>query len=181
MASAKIKAFYRIRSYLTQNQADILFNAYIMSYFNYCPLVWMFCSKQAHNLINKTHRRAMCAKLNIFSCDYDELLKLAKSETIHSKNLKWLIIEIFKSLNCLNPQIMWDTFPLRATHYNSRQGSCIIIPPANTTQSVNFFDFRSALAWNHLPHFIKSETDLHKFVTSLENVDIYCQCRECSK
>lgn len=180
MVSAKINAFYRIRSYLTQNQADILFDAYIMSYFNYCPLIWMFCSKQAHNLINKTHHRALRVKLNIFLCEYDDLLKLAKLETIHSRNLKLLVIEIFKSLNCLNPKIMWETFPLKPNHYNSRQGSCIIIPQANSTRSVNFFDFRSALAWNHLPTSIKSQTDLHKFSASLVDIKIYCKCRECS-
>ena len=69
---------------------------------------------------------------------------------------------------------MWDTFSLKANHYNSRQGSCIVIPPANFTRSVNFFDFRSAVAWNHLPNIVKSETDLHNFVTSIVNVDIYC-------
>jgi hypothetical protein len=180
MASAKIKSICRIRGFLTQCQTNILFDAYIMSYFNYCPLVWMFCSKLAHNLINKTHRRALRAKLNIFSCENDELLRIAKSESIHSRNLKLLIIEIFKSLNRLNPKIMWDTFPIKSNHYNSRRGSCIIIPPATSTRSINFFDFRAALAWNQLPLSIKSETDLHKFVRSLEKVDIYCQCRECS-
>ena len=145
-----------------------------MSYFNYCPLVLLFCSKQAHNLINKTHRRAMRAKLNNLSCENNELLKLANSETIHSKNLKLLIIEIFKPINCLDPQIMWDTFPLKTNHYNSHQGSCIVIQPANSTRAINFFDFRSPLALNHLPNSIKCETDLHKFATSIANVDIYC-------
>ena len=60
-ASAKSKALMRIRNFLTQNQADHLYMAYIMSSFNYCPLVWMFCSKMAHNLINKTHHKALCA------------------------------------------------------------------------------------------------------------------------
>ena len=27
----------------------------IKSQFNYCPLVWMFCSRQSNNLINKIH------------------------------------------------------------------------------------------------------------------------------
>ena len=154
MASTKIKAFYRIRSYLTQNQADILFDAYIMSYFNYCPLVWMYCSKQAHNLINKTHRRALRAKLCNFSCENDELLNLAKSETIHSKHLKLLVIEIFKSLNCLSPQIMWDTFPLKVNNYNSRQGSCIIIPPAISTRKNQFLRFSSCIS-------VESSTSFH--------------------
>ena len=57
-ASQKTKALLRIRSYLNQKQTDLLLNSYILSAFNYCPLIWMFCSKTTHELI----RRALCAK-----------------------------------------------------------------------------------------------------------------------
>ena len=73
-ATSKIKALMRIRGYLTQNQADHLYQAYIMSPFNYCPLVWMFCSKMAHNLIDKTHHKALCARFNTFDATFEELL-----------------------------------------------------------------------------------------------------------
>ena len=65
--SQKTKALLRIRGYLNQSQTEVLINSYILSAFNYCPLVWMFCSKKAHDLINATYRRTLCAKLNIFS------------------------------------------------------------------------------------------------------------------
>ena len=44
---AKTKALWRVRFFLTQKQADAIFHACIMSYFNYCPLVWMFSNKTA--------------------------------------------------------------------------------------------------------------------------------------
>ena len=31
----------------------------IKSQFKYCPLVWMFCSRQSNNLINKVHERGL--------------------------------------------------------------------------------------------------------------------------
>ena len=37
--------------YLTIQKARFLFNAYILSIFNYCPLVWMFCSRSTNKLI----------------------------------------------------------------------------------------------------------------------------------
>ena len=40
-ALTKIKAFMRIRNYLNQKQADLLFSSHIMSPLNYCPLVWI--------------------------------------------------------------------------------------------------------------------------------------------
>ena len=44
-SSNKVKCLYRIRKYIDVSQAKLLFNAYIMSSFNYCPINWMFCSK----------------------------------------------------------------------------------------------------------------------------------------
>ena len=97
--SNKSKALLRIRNYLSQKQADLLYSSYIMSPFNYCPLVWMFCSKRAHNLINQTQHKALCAKLNTFAYPLDELLLMSNSTHIHIKKLQLMIIKIFKSLN----------------------------------------------------------------------------------
>ena len=33
--------------------SNLLFNAVVKSPFNYCPLVWMFCSKTSNNMIIK--------------------------------------------------------------------------------------------------------------------------------
>ena len=177
-ASAKTKALRRIRNYLTQDQANRLFDTYIMSSFNYCPLIWMFCSKQAHNLINSTHRRALCAKFNVFSAFLDELLEEYDSISIHSKNLKLLMIEVFKSLNHLSPPIMWETFDVKSSVYNLRQGSTLVVPQVKSSQALSHIDFRATLAWNHLSQKIKSG-NLTEFKASIKKQDIYCKCKHC--
>lgn len=58
-ASAKIKSLGRIRTCLDLNQTKLLLNSYILSAFNYCPIVWMFCSKTLNNIINRIHKRAL--------------------------------------------------------------------------------------------------------------------------
>ena len=47
-ATAKLKALYRLRSKLSSTQMMILYNSFIISIFNYCPVVWMFCGKTAN-------------------------------------------------------------------------------------------------------------------------------------
>ena len=42
--SAKIKSLSRIRNPLDGRQAKLLYNS-ILSHFNYCSLIWMFCIK----------------------------------------------------------------------------------------------------------------------------------------
>jgi len=179
-ASAKSKALMRIRNFLTQNQADHLYMAYIMSSFNYCPLVWMFCSKMAHNLIDKTHHKALCARFNTFNSTFEELLMSSNSITVHTKNLQLLIIEIFKSLRHLNPEFMWDSFVLKPAVYSLRQGPSLNIPRARSARAINSLDFRAALAWNHLPADLKYETSLSKFKSKLKVQNIYCKCKNCN-
>ena len=57
IASSHLSALARTRKFLYFEEAKRLSEAYIISNFRCCPLTWMFCSKAANNLINKTHKR----------------------------------------------------------------------------------------------------------------------------
>ena len=170
----------RIRNYLTQKQADVIYNSYIMSPFNYCPLVWMFCSKKAHNLINNTHHKALCARLNTFTYNLHDLIQLSNSNYIHTKNLRLMLIEVFKSLHRLNPSFMWEFFTSRENVYHLRQGFSVLIPRANNSKTINSFTFRAAIAWNNLPANLKSNENLNEFTFSLNKIAIYCRCKNCN-
>ena len=50
-AGQKLSALLRISPYLDQRKKNLLYKSMIKSQFNYCPLVWMFCSRQSNNLI----------------------------------------------------------------------------------------------------------------------------------
>ena len=148
-ASVKIKALMRIRGYLSQAQAEFLFNAFIMSNFDYCPLVWMFCSKLAHNLNKSIHHKALCARSGSFTLPYEQLLKTANKTSIHTRNLKLLVTEVYKSLHHLNPDMMWESFKIKPETYNLRGGVNLQIPIGRSSRTINSFEFRAALAWNH--------------------------------
>ena len=98
-ALSKIKTFRRIRGYLNKRQADLLFYSFIMSPFAFCPLVWMFCSRQADSLLNATHYKALRVTEDNFTSSFDDLLKKSKSVSIHTKNLK---LTLFVRRNCQN-------------------------------------------------------------------------------
>ena len=177
-ASQKIKALLRIRNYLSQSQTDLLLNSYILSAFNYCPLVWMFCSKQAHNLINATHRRALCAKMNQFSLSLHDLLGETESASIHTKHLRLLLIEVYMAINKLSPEIMWDTFDQYSPIYDLRRICTLKSTRVHTVLGSNSFDFRASLAWNKLPVKFKS-LSIEDFKPAIEQVSIYCHCKNC--
>ena len=58
-ANNKLHALARIAKYLNPDKLRILMKTFIESQFNYCPLIWMFHSRQLNSKINKLHERAL--------------------------------------------------------------------------------------------------------------------------
>ena len=98
-ASNCLRALARIRKFLSLEQAKRLSEAYIMSTFKYCPLIWMFCNKTANNQINKIHKRSLRLVYQLEDENFEDLLIKDNSWTIHESNIQTLLIEIYKSLN----------------------------------------------------------------------------------
>ena len=69
----KISVLLLIRNSLSIPQAKLICNAFILSFFYYCPAIWMFCKKSSMNLITKTHKRALRAVYNDASLSLQDL------------------------------------------------------------------------------------------------------------
>ena len=63
----------------------------------------MFCGKLANSQMNLIHKRALRALYNDHSASYSELLIIDGHNTIHQNNMKFLVKEVYKSVNKLNP------------------------------------------------------------------------------
>ena len=179
-ANQKTKALLRIRSHLDQAKAETLCNAFIASAFNYCPLIWMFSGKQGNNLIETVHRRCLRAVLYDFHLSYEEMLEKTSLKTVHHKNLEVLMIEIYKSLNSLNPKFMWSKFSPKLSPYDLRLGSALTLPKAKSAIGFNSILFRGALTWNYLPKEIKESSSLIAFKSNIKKCKVYCHCKICS-
>ena len=55
----KLGALLRITNYLNSSQKKLIFSGMIKSQFSYCPLIWMFSSRKANNLINRIRERSI--------------------------------------------------------------------------------------------------------------------------
>ena len=51
----KLNALSRMSIFLNKDKKKIIFNVIIKSQFSYCPLIWMFSSRQSNSHINKVH------------------------------------------------------------------------------------------------------------------------------
>ena len=66
----------------------------INSQFNYCSLVWMFCSRQTNNLVNKIYKRPLKISHKAQKTSYQNLLETHNKLTNSSKK--------FASINEIN-------------------------------------------------------------------------------
>ena len=57
------------------------------SQFSYCPLVWMFCSRQSNNLINKVHEKGLKLTYRDETKDFQQILREQNEIAIHQKNV----------------------------------------------------------------------------------------------
>ena len=76
--------------------------ALITSQFSYSPLIWMFHSLNLNNKINRIHEQALRLVYQN-NLRFSELLDLDNSVTVHQKNLKVLVTEIYKIKNGIAP------------------------------------------------------------------------------
>ena len=181
-ANNKTNALLRIRNYVDTEKARALCYAYTLSTFNYCPLIWMFCNKTSNKKLEQTHKRALRTVFQRYDLSLEDLLSLDGSVKIHTKNLRCLMIEIYKCLNNLNPEFMWNIFNLNENPQNLSRQNNLILPPTNTkTYGTYGFLFRTAYIWNNLPNYNKNVESLQEFKSRIRTwkCDNSCSCRIC--
>lgn len=180
-ANRKINCLLRIRNLITTTQADTLANAYILSNFYYCCIVWMFCSRKLGNEITKWQKRCLKVIHATNDMSVNEMLLLFNKRSIHLKHLHFLLTEVFKSVKGNSPIFMADIFTHKEVSHNLRNKNLLSLPCTKTVAfGTNAFHFRAALLWNKLPPSIKKADSIQKFKNLLKDTEIICTCKLCS-
>ena len=141
----------------------------------------MFANKSSINKILKIHKRTLQIVYDVYDESYENLLNRSDDISIHEKHLRYLAIEVYKSLTLLNPGFMWNFFERNHIPYNLRRGDILFLPPAKSTRyGVNSLAFRGSLLWNNLPHQVKESQTLEEFKNRIKNLrSIHCTCTVC--
>ena len=105
-ASQKLLALSTIAKFISESKNRTLFKSFIISQFNYCPIVWMCHRRGLNNKINNIHERALRIVYHDKISSFKILLKRDKSTSIYMKKLQYLATELFKVKNGLSPEIM---------------------------------------------------------------------------
>ena len=178
----KISALARIVKLLPFHQRRIILKTFIESQFNYCPLVWMFCSIKVNKKLNHLHERALRLVYNDYVTTFEELLKNDKSISIHHRNIHNVAIEMYKVKNNLSPPFMNDIFDHMGHGRETRMGDKFTRPKVNKVyKGNNSLRIFGPIVWNDmLPDKLKECASLVEFKNDIKTwTPINCPCRLC--
>ena len=178
-ASNRLRALARIRKFISFEQAKRLSEAYIMSTFTYCPLIWMYCSKTANNLINKIHKRRLRVIYEMDDANFEDLLIKDISWTIHQNNIHTLLIEMYKSLNHISAPIIQEFFDLKVAPYKIRNKNMLRLPKTNASRyGTEALRFKGSIIWKTAPNQYKNLNSLDKFKQKIKmRKPTTCTCK----
>ena len=180
-AGQKLHALSRISYFLDTDQLKRIMKTFILSQFNYCPLVWMFCDRTLNNNINRIHERALRIAYKDMTSDYDTMLLRDNAVPIHIRNLQLLMTEVYKTKWELNPSFMKEIFVEKRSPYGLRGCHDLLLPQVRTTcNGLETISFRGCRLWQALPNDIKQSETLSRFKRRIKVWrGVECNCRLC--
>ena len=80
----KLHALSRVSKYMTLNKCRILMRSFIISQFNYRPLIGMIENRGLNDKINRIHERALRIVYDDYIFSFEDLLSKDKSVTLNN-------------------------------------------------------------------------------------------------
>ena len=148
----------------------------------YCPLVWMLRDRTMNNKINRTHEKELRIASQNKIADFNALLLEVNSISIHKRNFQVLMIEVYKTVQNINPSFVKEIFVQKDITHNLRSNLPMCIPKMRTTSyGVESLYFLGCKLWNNLPDEFKAIKTLASFKRQIKGWKDNCSCRLCRK
>ena len=162
------------------NKKGLLLNAFFISQFSYCQLVWMSHNRTKNNKINRLHERCLRLIYNDKKISFEELLEIDSSVSVHDSNLKTLVTEMYKMYHDISPTIMNEIITLRyQNQYNIRNWTYFDAAKVRTvnyrSESVRYLESK---IWEIIPTYTKELDTTGKFKIAIKKWKLEsCPCR----
>ena len=106
---------------------------------------------------------------------------MANESTIHTRNLKFLLTEVYKFLNGLSSPIMNEVFQTNDCPYELRDPRILASKHKSTIKhGINTIVFRGSQIWENIPLEIRDSESLSLFKSNVKQVQsLPCRCKIC--
>ena len=148
-AARQLNALACIYRFLSTSSRMIIYNSFINSKFNYCPIVWHFCGKKNGDKIEKVKERAFRIIYRNYDSLYSELLRDAGAYTMLDKRLRSMLLHVFKSLKGMSVKCLNDMYFVKQLNYSMRQSVKLVQPQRKTNRvGLKTVSYLGAKLWN---------------------------------
>ena len=181
-ASQQLNVLKRIGKHLNRLGKLTIYYSFILSNFNYCPLVWHFCGETNTKKLEKIQERALKFIYDEENCSYEELLERSKLPSLKIRRMRFLAIEVFKILNKQTPVYLHDLIVMKKTSYSFRYRNTVDLPRVNTTRyGLNSIRYAAAKMWNDFEGNLREDMTLNQFKILINKWDGQgCSCSFCT-
>ena len=178
-ASSQINALKRIGKFLNIDARLRIYKSLKRANFSYNPVIWIFCGKSNSDKMERLQERALRFVYSDYITSYPNLFLKSNLLSLSLFRLRVLAIEVYKSVNNLNPQYICDMFSERKLNYDLRNSNLLTQHRFRTRRyGFKSFKFYGAKVWNALPTDIKQITKMDVFKQKLTE---WCATNEASK
>jgi hypothetical protein len=180
-ASFQLSTLMKFSGSLDIDSKLTIFNAFIVSNFMYCQIVWHLCSITDSRKIDKLQENALRFIYNDYKSSYQNILMFASKDSLYISRLKCIVIEIFKTLNDMSPVFMKELFTQKSIDYDLRDDNVLVIPRYNTvTYGFNSLRYQGTRLWKSLECKAKSSVSLNDFKRQIAKwKGPSCNCGTC--
>ena len=119
-ASRRLNALFRISNYLDVSTRRTVYDSFVASNFNYCPLVWNFCGATNNKNLEKIQERCLRIIYQDYESPYETLLETANTTSLVVPRLRLIRLEVYESLHQLNTKCIQRLFEVKSTRYSLR-------------------------------------------------------------
>ena len=167
--SQQINASMRIKTNLDERSKLAIYNAFIVSNFNYCNSVWAFATKSSLIKLDKANERAIRMIYDDKNTPYDVLLKDKGHLDIFRLCYKSLCTTMYKAWNGISPPYINEMFEVRVNTYNLRDSQLYTLPKFNTkTHGYHSLPYLGPKIWSNLDNQIKKSSSLESFKKNIK-------------
>ncbi len=141
---------------LDQEARLAIYRNFILSNFNYCPVVCHFCGIKCSQNVDNIQERALRFVYKGYVSTYKDLLAKGNHSMLYISRIRVIATEFYKALNELSPKYLQDMIEKSNCDYKLHASSLLTQPKCNTVSyCLNSFRHKAPKIWNSLPNYIK--------------------------
>ena len=154
------------KSFLPKETLQTLYTGIVEPHFRYCCSVWGCAGSSETNQLQKLQNKARIITNSSFDAPSRPLIEKLGWKTVDQLISSESKTVVFKSLNELSPQYLYDLFARKSLYssYSLRNtGTDLRLRMKRSTNGQKCFSHRGAKLWNSLSAESKQATSLYSF------------------